>query len=177
MTPLPALVSGTRPRPDHVIPSSEVATVFPPDPTATNLGLLNVVMGVNPIPKPLVVNVVVPPRPVHTMPSGLVAYVLPPCPMAVQIDPFQPNFGRQGVLTPRISTPLNDYPSKGKEMVDFCDEIGWPLLPWQQWLAEHAQILSGSIVWPSDGLAIAIDSQNLGLSGSIGTSGIPDHSK
>ena len=56
----------------------------------------------------------------------------------VQIDPFQPNFGRQGVLTPRISTPLNDYPSKGKEMVDFCDEIGWPLLPWQQWLAEHA---------------------------------------
>ena len=55
----------------------------------------------------------------------------------VQLDPFGSNLGRQGVLRPRIHTPLNDYPSKGKEMVDFCEEIGFPLLPWQQWLAEH----------------------------------------
>lgn len=56
----------------------------------------------------------------------------------IKPDLFGSNFARQGVLTPRISTPLNNYPSKGKEMVDFCEEIGWPLLPWQQWLAEHA---------------------------------------
>jgi hypothetical protein len=70
------------------MPSSEVANVLPPDPTATSFGFVNVVNGVNPIPKPLVVNVVAP-RPVHTMPSGLVAYVLPPCPVAVQKEPFQ----------------------------------------------------------------------------------------
>jgi phage terminase large subunit-like protein len=56
----------------------------------------------------------------------------------VKLDPFGSNLGRQGVLTPRISTPLNDFPSKGKEMVEFCEEIGFSLLPWQQWLAEHA---------------------------------------
>lgn len=56
----------------------------------------------------------------------------------VKLDAFRSQIAGQGVLTPRISTPLNDYPSKGKEMVDFCESIGWPLLPYQQWLAEHA---------------------------------------
>ena len=43
-----------------------------------------------------------------------------------------------GVTTPRIHTPLNDLGSKGEEFIQFCDRIGHPLLPWQQWLAHHS---------------------------------------
>ena len=90
-TPLPVEVSGTNPRPDQLYPSSEIAIVFPPEPTATNFGLLNVVTGVNPIPNPLVVKVVAP-FPVHTIPSAEVAYVFPPWPIAVHREPFQNTF-------------------------------------------------------------------------------------
>lgn len=44
-----------------------------------------------------------------------------------------------GHVTPRVHTPLReDLPSKGQEMIDFCKKIGWPLLPWQEWLAIQA---------------------------------------
>lgn len=43
-----------------------------------------------------------------------------------------------GVTEPRIHTKLNDLPSKAEQFITFCDRIGYPLLPWQQWLAHHA---------------------------------------
>ena len=66
------------PRPTQLIPSSEIATEFPPCPTATNFGLLKVVKAVEPTPKPLVVKTEVAPLPVQAMPSTLVAIEFPP---------------------------------------------------------------------------------------------------
>ena len=43
-----------------------------------------------------------------------------------------------GVTEPRIHTKLLDLPSKAEQFITFCDRIGYPLLPWQQWLAHHA---------------------------------------
>ena len=85
--------------------------MFPPDPTATNLGLLKVVTGVNPIPYPKDVKVVAP-LPVQLIPSGDVAYVFPPEPVAVQKDPFQlifcPVFAKTVKPNPNHAVPLNE---------------------------------------------------------------------
>jgi phage terminase large subunit-like protein len=50
--------------------------------------------------------------------------------------------GREGVVevrygsqTPRIASKSLDLPSKGPEMIQFCKDIGFPLLPWQELLA------------------------------------------
>lgn len=48
----------------------------------------------------------------------------------------------RGRVEPRIFTPpfrdLSDpAASWGYDFIDFCDFIGWPLDPWQQWLAVH----------------------------------------
>ena len=44
----------------------------------------------------------------------------------------------RGVPEPRIHTKLNDFPSYGEQMIKFCEEIGFTLMPWQQWLAHHS---------------------------------------
>jgi phage terminase large subunit-like protein len=44
----------------------------------------------------------------------------------------------RGVPEPRIHTKLNDLPSLGEQMIKFCEEIGFTLMPWQQWLAHHS---------------------------------------
>jgi hypothetical protein len=46
---------------------------------------------------------------------------------------LQPN--RVGVTEPRIRSKALDLPSRGQEMIKFCEEIGFPLLPWQKLLA------------------------------------------
>lgn len=48
----------------------------------------------------------------------------------------------RGSVTPRIWTPplrdLSDPASSyGYDLIEFGQEIGWPLLPWQRWLAVH----------------------------------------
>lgn len=47
----------------------------------------------------------------------------------------------RGSRTPRISTPplreLTPDTSFGFDLIDFAAAIGWPLDPWQQWLAIH----------------------------------------
>lgn len=44
-----------------------------------------------------------------------------------------------GSATPRIHTPLNDYPSRGQELIDFAEQvIPGGFMPWQKWLAEHS---------------------------------------
>lgn len=62
-----------------------------------------------------------------------------------------------GVTTPRIHTPLNDLPSRGEEFIGFCERIGHPLLPWQQWLAHHALKVNPDGTWyhPIVGLIVA----------------------
>lgn len=62
-----------------------------------------------------------------------------------------------GVTTPRIHTPLNDLASKGEDFIKFCDRIGHPLLPWQQWLAHHSLKINPDGTWhhPVVGLIVA----------------------
>ena len=43
-----------------------------------------------------------------------------------------------GHPTPRISTPLNDLPSRGLEVIDFSKELGIDLMPWQKFYFENA---------------------------------------
>jgi hypothetical protein len=47
-----------------------------------------------------------------------------------------------GAVVPRLWTPplrdLEDEESSwGYDFIDFCELIGWPLDPWQVWLAIH----------------------------------------
>jgi phage terminase large subunit-like protein len=42
---------------------------------------------------------------------------------------------RKGSQVPRIQSPSLDLPSRGPEMIQFCKDIGFPLLPWQELLA------------------------------------------
>jgi len=44
----------------------------------------------------------------------------------------------EGVTKPRIQHKTRDFPSRGQEMIDFCAEIGYPLLKWQKYLAIEA---------------------------------------
>ena len=43
-----------------------------------------------------------------------------------------------GHPTPRISSPLNDLPSRGLEVIDFAKELSIELMPWQKFYFEHA---------------------------------------
>lgn len=62
-----------------------------------------------------------------------------------------------GVTKPRIHTSLNDFESLGGQFIDFCDRIGYPLLPWQQWLAHHSLKIhpDGTFVHPIVGVITA----------------------
>jgi phage terminase large subunit-like protein len=42
---------------------------------------------------------------------------------------------RKGSQVPRIQSKSLDLPSRGDEMIQFCRDIGFPLLPWQELLA------------------------------------------
>jgi phage terminase large subunit-like protein len=43
------------------------------------------------------------------------------------------------ISAPRMSSPLNDLPSRGFELIDFADQIiPGGFMPWQKWLAEHS---------------------------------------
>lgn len=41
----------------------------------------------------------------------------------------------KGTREPRIRSIALDLPTRGHEMIEFCKEIGYPLLPWQELLA------------------------------------------
>lgn len=60
-------------------------------------------------------------------------------PKPAENAPNSPTRPLRGVLEPRIHSPLHpELPSKGQEMIDFCESIGWPLMDWQKWLAIEA---------------------------------------
>ena len=52
-----------------------------------------------------------------------------------------------GSGTPRIHTKLNDLPSRGQEMIDFCNSISMPLMPWQEFIAIHAHKIKPDGRW------------------------------
>ena len=66
----------------------------------------------------------------------------------------------EGYPTPRLATPINDYPSRGQEMIDFCREIGYPLLPWQEYVAIHAHKVKPDGRWAHSEVGLLIARQN-----------------
>jgi hypothetical protein len=52
-----------------------------------------------------------------------------------------------GHATPRISTPLNDLPSRGGEVFDFAKELKLELMPWQKFYFEHALKVRPILGW------------------------------
>lgn len=65
-----------------------------------------------------------------------------------------------GVTEPRIHTKLNDLPSLGDKFISFCDRIGHPLLPWQQWLAHHSLKVNSDGSWAHPVVGLIVARQN-----------------
>ena len=71
-----------------------------------------------------------------------------------EINPSEAILGK---TIPRVWTDAGDLPSKGQEMIDFCKEIGFELLPWQKWLAieMHKVLPNGKWRFPEVGIIIS----------------------
>ena len=66
-----------------------------------------------------------------------------------------------GSTTPRIHSKLNDLPSKGQEFIDFCNSIGQPLMPHQEWLAIQAHKVRPDGRWAHP-LCVAVQARQNG---------------
>jgi phage terminase large subunit-like protein len=66
----------------------------------------------------------------------------------------------RGVPEPRIHTKLNDLPSYGEQMIKFCEEIGFELMPWQQWLAHHSLKYKADGRWAHPIVCLLVGRQN-----------------
>ena len=65
-----------------------------------------------------------------------------------------------GSPTPRIHSRLNDLPSKGGELIDFATKYGIQLMPWQQFVMEHAHKIKPDQRWNSSEICIVGARQN-----------------
>jgi hypothetical protein len=53
-----------------------------------------------------------------------------------------------GSVTPRIHSRLRpELPTRGQELIDFSNSIGFPLMPWQEWLAIEAHRIKPDGRW------------------------------
>jgi phage terminase large subunit-like protein len=66
----------------------------------------------------------------------------------------------QGVLEPRIYTKSPDLPSYGIDFMEFCESIGFELLPWQKWLAHEICKVDENDRWHFKEVGIIISRQN-----------------
>ena len=66
----------------------------------------------------------------------------------------------RGVPEPRIHTKLNDLPSYGEQMIEFCESIGFTLHPWQQWLAHHSLKYKPDGRWAHPIVCLLVGRQN-----------------
>jgi hypothetical protein len=66
----------------------------------------------------------------------------------------------QGVLEPRIWTKSPDLPSYGIDFIEFCESIGFELLPWQKWLAHEICKVDENDRWHFKEVGIIISRQN-----------------
>ena len=65
-----------------------------------------------------------------------------------------------GSGTPRISSRLNDLPSKGLEIIDFAASIGVELMPWQKFVFEHALKIKPDGRWHAPLVVVVAARQN-----------------
>lgn len=68
--------------------------------------------------------------------------------------------GLGGVQTPRIHSKLNDLPSKGHELIQFAEEVEFPLLEWQKFVAIHGHKIKEDGRWASTENGLIIARQN-----------------
>lgn len=66
----------------------------------------------------------------------------------------------QGVLEPRIWTRSPDLPSYGIDFIEFCESIGFTLLPWQQFLAHEICKVDENDRWYFKEVGVIISRQN-----------------
>ena len=66
----------------------------------------------------------------------------------------------QGVVEPRIWTSSPDLPSYGIDFMEFCESIGYELLPWQKWLAHEICKVDENDKWHFKEVGVIISRQN-----------------
>jgi len=66
----------------------------------------------------------------------------------------------QGVVEPRIWTQSPDLPSYGIDFIEFCESIGFKLLPWQMFLAHEICKVDESDRWYFKEVGVIISRQN-----------------
>ena len=65
-----------------------------------------------------------------------------------------------GSTTPRIASKPSDLPSKGQEMIDFAEQIGVPLMPWQKWLALESHRVKPDGRWANPQVCVVVARQS-----------------
>jgi hypothetical protein len=68
--------------------------------------------------------------------------------------------GFKGVVEPRIWTKSPDLPSLGIDFIEFCESIGFTLLPWQQFLAHELCKVTEDGKWWFKEAGVIISRQN-----------------
>ena len=68
--------------------------------------------------------------------------------------------GFKGVTEPRIWTKSPDLPSYGMQFIEFCESIGFKLLPWQQFLAHEICKVTEDDKWYFKEVGVIISRQN-----------------
>jgi hypothetical protein len=66
----------------------------------------------------------------------------------------------KGTTEPRIRSKPLDLPTRGHEMIEFCKEIGFPLLPWQELLAIESLKYKPDGRWAHPIIGVMIARQN-----------------
>jgi hypothetical protein len=65
-----------------------------------------------------------------------------------------------GHSTPRLHTPLNDLPSRGFEVIDLAAELKLELMPWQEFVLEHAHKVLPDGRWRTPLVGTTVARQN-----------------
>jgi len=71
-----------------------------------------------------------------------------------------PQKAYRGVIEPRIWTKSPDLPSLGIDFIEFCESIGFTLLPWQQFLAHEICKIREDDKWYFKEVGVIIARQN-----------------
>ena len=71
-----------------------------------------------------------------------------------------PQEAYRGVVEPRIWTKSPDLPSLGIDFIEFCESIGFNLLPWQQFLAHEICKIDENDKWYFKEVGVIISRQN-----------------
>jgi hypothetical protein len=81
-------------------------------------------------------------------------------PKKAEIGSEGPETAYRGVTEPRIWTKSPDLPSYGIDFIEWCESIGYDLLPWQQFLAHEICKVTEDDKWYFKEVGVIISRQN-----------------